>query len=95
MFQTKIRTITLQLISPAAQTLGEVLQVNVSFSPVESPNPESVVEVLPPAAANALWQLVELWQTLHPVPVHPDSQEHPEEVRFPKDVADELWISER
>jgi hypothetical protein len=74
---------TEQLISPAAQTRGSVLHVSVllRLSCCE-------LTVLPPLAVNALWQTVEDWHTLHPVPVHPAGQAHEDEERFPNEVAD-------
>jgi hypothetical protein len=78
-----LRTRTAQLISPAAQTRGEVLHVRVVLSCCGS----VVMLVFPPAAVNALWHTVEAWHTLHPVPVHPEGHAHAEPETFPNEVA--------
>jgi hypothetical protein len=77
----RLRTMTAQLISPAAQTRGSVLHVSVLLRP-------SCCELMgaPPAAVNALWQIVGDWHTLHPVPVQPAGHAHVE--TFPNEVAD-------
>lgn len=78
-----LRTRTAQLISPAAQTRGEVLHVRVVLSCCGS----VVMLVLPATAVNALWHTVEAWHTLHPVPVHPEGHAHAEAETFPNEVA--------
>ena len=86
----RLRTMTAQLISPAAQTRGSLLHVSVLLraSPCE-------LTVLPPTAVNALWQTVEDWHTLHPVPAHPAGHAHEDEETFPNEVADALETSGR
>ena len=79
------RTMTEQLISPAAQTRGLVLHVSVLLWPGCCELAVSLV--LPPAAKNALWQTVEVLHTLHPVPVHPAGHAHAEDETFPNEVA--------
>lgn len=74
---------TAQLISPAAHTRGLVLHVSVSLRVFCCGS-----AVLPPLAVNALWQTVEDWHTLHPVPVHPVGHAHEDVETFPNDVAD-------
>ena len=71
-------TWTWQLISPAAYTLAAVLQVIVLFR--LGSEPVNVPTVPSNAAENPAWHALALWQTLHPVPVHPSS--HEQDVKF-------------
>lgn len=81
--------LTWQLSSPAAYTVGWVLQTMVSFTPDAAASP-SLTLALPLTAVHAVWHADEVEHTLQPVPVHPLEQEQSEAVRLgkPPDVAD-------
>lgn len=86
-------TLTWQLSSPAAHTVGEVLHTMVSLTPVV----EVLSLALPLTAAYAAWHADAVVQTLQPTPVHPSVHEQPEEVKLGKppeateDGARERW----
>lgn len=77
---------TLQLIWPAASTLGSLLHTSVSFCALLLSDKLLSPLDTPPIFANDVWHAGELWQMLHPNPPQPDSQEQPELVKFAKDV---------